>query len=182
MHYPTHSTSSVVSIMGAHMESVSAAGYALPDDDWFGQGELSSNRFCNEVALYRMSNGAVVRHCEFRRVAHPGREGLRLFGTEGCFLDDASGSRWTTRKGWDEVDLSEVSEPLPEPLAQDLGGHGGSHAYLAHEFVDACDRQRMPWINVWEAVRYVAPGIVAHQSALRDGETLSIPDWGDAPG
>ena len=40
---------------------------------------------------------------------------------------------------------------------------------------------RIPAINVWEAVRYMAPGVMAHKSALRDGELLEVPDWGDAP-
>jgi len=61
------------------------------------------------------------------------------------------------------------------------GGHGGSHAYLVHEFVDAVASGRRPAINAWEAVRYMAMGIAAHQSALRDGETVNVPDWGDAP-
>ena len=62
------------------------------------------------------------------------------------------------------------------------GGHGGSHAYLAHEFVDAIAHERTPAINVWEAVRYMAPGAMAHKSALAGGEVLEVPDWGDAPG
>ncbi len=42
-------------------------------------------------------------------------------------------------------------------------------------------RFRQPAINVWEAVRYMAPGVMAHKSAERDGEVLEMPDWGDAP-
>ena len=61
------------------------------------------------------------------------------------------------------------------------GGHGGSHAYLAHEFVDAIAHNRRPAIHAWEAVRYMAPGVLAHRSALRDGEVLPVPDWGDPP-
>lgn len=60
-------------------------------------------------------------------------------------------------------------------------GHGGSHPYLVHEFVDAAASGRQPAINIWEAVRYMAMGVMAHKSALRDGETLDVPDWGDAP-
>jgi hypothetical protein len=60
-------------------------------------------------------------------------------------------------------------------------GHGGSHPYLVHEFVDAVAHDRMPAINIWEAVRYVAAGAAAHQSCLNDGETTNVPDWGDAP-
>ena len=60
-------------------------------------------------------------------------------------------------------------------------GHGGSHAYLVDEFVDAVANERTPHINAWEAVRYMAPGVMAHKSALADGELLEVPDWGDAP-
>jgi hypothetical protein len=59
------------------------------------------------------------------------------------------------------------------------GGHGGSHAYLVHEFVDAVAHDRRPAISIYDAVRYMAMGVAAHQSALRDGETLEVPDWGD---
>ena len=37
-------------------------------------------------------------------------------------------------------------------------------------------------INAWEVVRHMAAGVMAHQSALRDGEVLEVPDWGDASG
>jgi hypothetical protein len=40
---------------------------------------------------------------------------------------------------------------------------------------------RWPAINVYEAVAYCAPGIVAHQSALDGGEWKQIPDFGRAP-
>ncbi len=61
------------------------------------------------------------------------------------------------------------------------GGHGGSHAYLVNEFVDAVAHDRLPAINAWEAVRYTAAGVMADKSAMRDGEVLAVPDWGDAP-
>ena len=60
------------------------------------------------------------------------------------------------------------------------GGHGGSHAYLVHDFVDAISHDRVPAINVWEAARYMAAGAMAHKSALAGGVVLDVPDWGDA--
>ncbi len=36
-------------------------------------------------------------------------------------------------------------------------------------------------VNVWEAIAYTLPGIIAHQSALRGGEQMKIPDCGVAP-
>jgi predicted dehydrogenase len=182
MYYPTHSTSGVISVMGAHMTEVSAQGYIYPDDEWHRLDTIWGNPFCNEVALFRMSNGATARICEFRRVGHVGREGFRIYGAEASFENDVSGAKWVTKSGWEPIDLSMSSGSHCLSLWQaDKGGHGGSHAYLVHEFVDACNRGRLPRIHVWEAVRYLAPGVVAHMSALRDGELLKIPDWGGPP-
>jgi hypothetical protein len=84
-----------------------------------------------------------------------------------------------------------MRDPLPPEVARawtntstetvEYGGHGGSHAYLVHEFVDAIAHNRIPAVNVWEAARYMAAGCQAHESARRDGEQLRVPDWGDAP-
>ena len=35
---------------------------------------------------------------------------------------------------------------------------------------------------MWEAVAYTMPGIMAHESALRDGEPTKIKDYGRRPG
>jgi hypothetical protein len=71
-------------------------------------------------------------------------------------------------------------EKLPEPLRVP-SGHGGSHTFITHEFVSAIAEHRTPEVNVWEAIAYTVPGIVAHQSALRGGETMKIKDYGKAP-
>ncbi len=49
------------------------------------------------------------------------------------------------------------------------------------DFVTAINTGTLPPVNAWEAARYTLPGIVAHQSALRGGERLPVPDFGDAP-
>jgi len=181
-HYPTHSASVPISITGAHMTEVSAFGYVYPNDEYFRADSASGNIFSNEVALYRMSNGAVARLCEFRRVGHTEREGIiQLLGTEASFARETDGSRFVNKESSEIVDVDAYRDPLPEALAADLGGHGGSHSYLVNEFVDACVNERMPTVNAWEAVRYVAAGVMAHKSALKDGEVLKVPDWGDAP-
>ena len=57
-------------------------------------------------------------------------------------------------------------------------GHGGSHPYLVHEFVSTVYEGRQSVINPWVAARFMTMGVMAHKSALKDGETLSVPDWG----
>ena len=71
------------------------------------------------------------------------------------------------------------TDMLPEPLRKG-SGHGGSHTFLTHEFVTALIENRRPFIDVYEAVAYTVPGIIAHQSALKDGEQMKIPDYGRA--
>ena len=182
MYYPTHSTCFPISVMNAHATSVSAQGYVYPNDDWFRQDTIYQNPFSNEVGLFTMSNGATMQICEFRRIGHPGCERASgIYGTEGSFEQNLAGRIWAGKHGKETVQPPQHHSDLPEALTANLGGHGGSHAYLVHEFVDSVNRQRLPRINVWEAVRYCAPGLVAHESALRDGELRRIPDWGDAP-
>ena len=57
------------------------------------------------------------------------------------------------------------------------GGHGGSHGHLTNEFVTAILKDREPLVNIYEALAMTVPGIVAHQSALKDGETLKVPQY-----
>jgi predicted dehydrogenase len=211
MHYPTHSTSGPVCVMNTHAVTVNAHGFRNREQDPF----FAEYAFSNEMALFRMSNGAAVRILEMRET--PGLVGqdsetFRIFGTRGAFSEN----RWfqVARPVFPEPDLAslpkpncvtlkpaEMFDPLPAEvqlafkrvmhrdvdeaklLSMDFTpqGHGGSHPYLVHEFVSAVAERRQPAINVWEAARYMAMGVAAHQSALKDGETVNVPDWGDAP-
>ena len=182
MHYPTHSTSGPICVMKAHAVKVCAWGYCDPDgDEYFG------DEFSNETALFRMSNGATMRICEHRQIGHTGAEIFRIFGTEGSFRENS----WIDKGEIASLSVEEMRDPLPAEVEDAFrtiskssnfyGGHGGSHAYLVHEFVGAVAEGRTPAINAWEAARYMAAGVMAHKSALRDGEPLDVPDWGDAP-
>jgi len=184
MHYPTHSTSGPMSVMQAHAVKVCAWGYEnRTHDPYFDE----SGGISNETALFQMSNGSTMRICEHREIGHYARETFRIYGTKGSFENGA----WVDKEKATPLTVGEMRDPLPAEVAQAFrsashssdfyGGHGGSHAYLVHEFVDAVAHDRTSAINVWEAVRYMAAGVIAHESALRDGEVLPVPDWGDAP-
>lgn len=181
MHYPTHSTSGPISVMKAHATKVCCWGYNDPTGhEYFG------GQFSNETALFQMSNGATMRICEHRQIGRRNSEIFRVFGNEASFAENT----WHTKSDATELTVEDMRDPLPQEVADayaagqegDIyGGHGGSHAYLVHEFVEAVAQDRHPLINVWEAARYMSAGVMAHQSALKDGEVLDVPDWGDAP-
>ena len=56
-------------------------------------------------------------------------------------------------------------------------GHHGSHAHMVHEFVRSIIECRKAWINEELAANITAAGICAHESALRDGEWITIPKF-----
>jgi hypothetical protein len=75
--------------------------------------------------------------------------------------------------------LPDLAQP-PLPPGVPAGGHGGSHGRLTDEFVSSILMDREPLVNVHEALAMTVPGVVAHQSALKDGESLKIPQYDPA--
>jgi predicted dehydrogenase len=70
---------------------------------------------------------------------------------------------------------------LPKEYMGLPSGHAGSHQFLVHDFVSACADGSLPPNNVWQAARYLVPGLVAHASAQQDGRWMEVPDFGDPP-
>jgi len=207
MSYPTHSVSGPLHVMRSHAVKACGLGYRNRTGDPY----FAKQQFSNVVGFYRMSNGATCRICEFREApGQLGNESetFRIAGTAGTFSNDVwwRNRRVTagrvpppTRK---TLTPEEMRDPLPAEVRDAFKrvehrgkpeseiakldftptGHGGSHPYLVHEFVTAVAENRHPAVNAWEAARYMAMGAMAHKSALRDGEWLDVPDWGDAPG
>jgi predicted dehydrogenase len=57
------------------------------------------------------------------------------------------------------------------------GGHGGSHPHMVHEFVRSILENRKSRINESNGANIAAAGIAAHESAMKDGELIRIPDF-----
>ena len=72
-------------------------------------------------------------------------------------------------------------ERLPKEFVGMKTGHEGSHQFLVVDFLEAVTTNKLPPNHVWIGARYNAPGIVAHESAKRDGERMTIPDYGTPP-
>ena len=77
----------------------------------------------------------------------------------------------------DEPVKSVQWKKLPLPPTVDPGGHGGSHGYLGNEFVMSILENRKPLVDTAWALNMTVSGIVAHQSALKGGELLKIPQY-----
>ena len=75
-------------------------------------------------------------------------------------------------------DLSRLPEAFRE---KNIHPHFNSHPFLVDDFVRAVKADKLPPNNAWDAARYMVPGLVAHESALKGGITMDVPDFGDAP-
>ncbi|MBC8876191.1 MAG: hypothetical protein H8E44_42740 [Planctomycetes bacterium] len=75
--------------------------------------------------------------------------------------------------------MRDCPDPTRPPLPPGVkaGGHGGSHGQLMNEFVLAIMEDRKPLVNVASALNMTVCGFIAHQSALKDGERLKVPQY-----
>ena len=191
MHYPTHSTSMIVSVTGAWMTHVSCHGFVdKKDAHLYGPGTNQwGNPFSNQTALFSMSDGSCCRINEFRRVGHVGTERMSLFGTEACFEHNIPGMAWVKKNSCEDVKALltcgengyapvHQTERLPREFASLRNGHCGTHHFLVDDFAKACVSGKQPPVHVWAAARYTLPGIVAHESAMQGGALFEIPDLG----
>jgi predicted dehydrogenase len=156
--YPTHSNAYYVGVTGGSFTEVSCMGKPSIVPHLQAENNDYKNPFGSEIALFRTSEGGMSRMavCWDLPSAH-GEQG-RIYGEK-----NGKGNINTSRP------------PLPPGMS--AGGHGGSHGHLTTEFVDAILRDRKPWVDVAQALNMTVAGIVAHQSALRDGELLKIPQY-----
>ncbi|WP_235297496.1 Gfo/Idh/MocA family oxidoreductase [Portibacter marinus] len=56
-------------------------------------------------------------------------------------------------------------------------GHGGSHPHLAHEFISALIENKSPYPNARQSANITCVGILAHESALKGGEIIKLPEF-----
>ena len=192
--YPTHCTSFLISVTGERLTHVSGLGWGDKSD--LLKNNPYNNPFWNGTAFFKTNKGnpfrvevnwkGALRSVErgewrgdkmsFFSALQGGDEHTIVRSVDALGKDDAgfqvSKNVVETYKQpkWWETAL------LPEPLRHN-SGHDGSHVFLTHEFIDSLLHNRRPAIDVHEALAYTAPGIIAHQSALKDGDYLKIPNF-----
>jgi len=167
--YPTHSTAYYVGVTGKRFTSVSCAGFNAGFPDCQPGANKYNNPFTDEVALFQTSEGGSSRMLMCKGIHGLIVERGRVFGERG----------WMDGTEYHGVanEIPDIARP-PLPPGVPAGGHGGSHGYLTDEFITSILADRAPLVNIYEALAMTVPGIVAHQSAIKGGETLKVPKYG----
>ncbi len=167
--YPTHSNAYYIGVTGGSFTEVSCMGmpsaveHLKPENNKFG------NPFGTEIALFRTSEGGMARMAVSWDTPGEGGERGRIRTEQGTYYG-------AFNNGQRDHQLSAISRP-PLPPGVAAGGHGGSHGYLMSEFVEAILLDRDPLIDIAQSLNMTVSGIIAHQSALKGGELLKIPQY-----
>jgi predicted dehydrogenase len=165
--YPTHSNAYYAGVNGGSFTEVSCLGMPSLLPHLQPANNRYKNPFGTEIALFRTSDGGTARMAVSWDTPGDGGERGRIRGQRGTFYGKYEGL---------EKKLPNTKRP-PLPPNVEGGGHGGSHGHLANEFVTAILQDRKPLVDVALALNLTVAGIVAHQSALKDGELLKIPQY-----
>ena len=196
MHYPTHCTGMVIPVTGERLTEVQAIGWG--DGHEILQTNQYSNPFWNTTAFFKTSGGHSSRVSVFWHVAAGGTERGAVLRRPHV-LHHGAARRLAQHGGARSARTARpCSTPTATPKATSgskptssrttgrdcpnrcacKSGHGGSHTFITHEFISAILEERHPAVDIWEAIAYTLPGIVAHQSALKGGEPMKIRDYG----
>jgi len=141
-----------------------------------------------EVGLFQTHKGAVIKILRSQVVPrHPDMVWYSLYGTKGFIENGRGGWGRTTGQLYIEGEMPkqpgaqaiECPTVDPDAPAEALsGGHGTSEYYMVRDFVSALERNARPPIDVARAIDFTAPGICAHESALRGGVWIDVPHFG----
>lgn len=192
MHYATHAVAPLLALAGTRATRVNCLGSGLLSPHLQQPG---ANPFRLETGLFQLENldvAAEVTRSWFE-TARPYIEGFHVYGTKRGFewsqlwgdkptlftLGEAGNSPGRP-VAIARIDLPDYADRLPEAIREFTryatdGAHGGSHPHLAHEFVRSIVEERPPAIDAVTAANWTAPGLCAHESALRSGEGVTIP-------
>lgn len=167
--YPTHSTAYHVCVSGGAFTEVSCMGMKGTMAYLEPGGNTYNNPFGTEVALLRTSEGGMSRMTMSKDTPGLCGEIGRVRGTKGS----VTGLNY---EGLADIAAVDLAKP-PLPPGVEAGGHGGSHGYLCEEFVNSILQGRTPLVNIAWALNMTVAGIVAHASALKDGELMKVPQY-----
>jgi predicted dehydrogenase len=198
MHYATHVVSPCLGLFNGFAEYVSCFGSGTVRDDI---RKKSGNQFAVETCHIKIRNSDVVAHIWrfLYDTARQYRESFDVYGTKKSFewtlVEGEPHVLHTAKKPEPEIP-SKVEAPdyahlLPEPIrmftqtildADHLsfiqgGGHGGSHPHMVNEMLRSIVDNRDPRPGAVQSANWTCVGILAHESAVRGGEIVRLPEW-----
>ena len=198
MHYATHVVSPLMAMVNGMAEYVSCFGSGTINEEC---ARRSGSKFAVESCHIKIRDSDVAAHVWrfLWDTARQYRESIDVYGSKKSFewqlITDENPVLHAAKRPESEiaerVEVPDYAHRLPEPIRKFTrrvadeghlsfiqgGGHGGSHPHLVNEFVSALLEDRDPFPNVEQSANWTSVGICAHQSALKGGEIVQVPDF-----
>ena len=161
MWYPTHATAYYISVTGGRLKEVSALGTPGLYPEYNDGNNTYKNPFGTEVGLFKTSEGGMSRMAISWDMKNAHGEKGRVYGQK-AHDESINGSR----------------PALPSSIKGAAATHhGGSHGHLTNNFIESILLDQKPIVDVSEALNMTLSGVIAHQSALKGGEWMKIPQY-----
>ena len=202
MHYATHCVGPVLGLTRGEAEYVSCFGSGTIREELIKE---YNSPFAVETThiKFRNSDLSAQVYRSLFDVARQYRESFEVYGSkksvEWPLIEGKPLVVHTAKKPEpeipEEIESPDFAKLLPEAIQsfttqgvydedehQHLSftqgaGHGGSHPHLVHEFVNALIEQKSPYPNAKQSANITCVGILAHESALKGGEILKLPEF-----
>lgn len=201
MHYATHCVGPCLGLMRNDAEIVSCFGSGTIRKELIGQ---YNSPFAIETAHVKFRNSDITARVirSLFDTARQYRESFDVYGDKKAFewplIEGEDPVIHTAKKPEHEiparVKVPDYAHLLPKEIQSFTtkgvygddethlsfvqgAGHGGSHPHLVNEFVQALVAKRQPFPNHIQAANWTCTGILAHESAMRGGEPMRLPEW-----
>ena len=202
MHYATHCVGPVLGLTRGQAEYVSCFGSGTIREELISHYQ---SPFAVETTHIKFLESDISAHVyrSLFDVARQYRESFEVYGSlksvEWPLIEGRPLTVHTAKKPEpeipEEVECPDYAALLPEEIQgftthgvydtdenQHLSftqgaGHGGSHPHLVHAFVSALLEEKDPYPNARQSANITCVGILAHESALKGGELLRLPEF-----
>ena len=196
MHYGTHAISPLLDIAGDVPEYVICHGSGTINAD---RTARYGSPFAVETATFRLKNTriAVEATRALYETVRQYRESFDVYGDKTSFeweqIADEGQALFEGGENARRIEAPDAEYLLPPELHEftkrrhimDQGhvsfiqgaGHGGSHPHMVYEFINAIKENRDSAIDAVKSAYWTGAGICAHESAMKDGEKILIPDF-----
>ncbi|WP_299535855.1 Gfo/Idh/MocA family oxidoreductase [Ulvibacterium sp.] len=197
MHYATHCVGPILALPKGEAEYVSCFGSGRIDENLI---PIYGSPFAIETCHIKLKDSDLAAELtrSLFNTARQYRESFDVYGSKKSFewtLIEHEDSVIHTGETPERVKIPDYAHLLPEEIApfttagvydsddnQHLSfiqgaGHGGSHPHLVHEFLTALVNEREPYPNAVQSANITCVGILAHDSAMKGGEIIRLPDF-----
>lgn len=198
MHYATHVVSPVLGLVDGRAEYVSCFGSGTVNESI---AKKSGNPYSVESCHIKIKDTDISAHIWrfLYDTARQYRESFDVYGTKKSFewalVEGEKHVMHTAKKPEHEIaeliEVPDFAHLLPKEIQKFTqaihdeshlsfiqgAGHGGSHPHLANEFLSALAQDRDPWPNAVTSANWTCVGICAHQSTMKGGEIVRLPEF-----